>query len=73
MLHRYVPLNRALLTWNLSSEGRGLYAKIIARSTEAATTALNLRELHARGANGEFGLVYLIKVSQEHPQVIQAD
>ncbi len=53
-LHRYVPLHRAVLTWNRASDGERFFVKIIACGAKANAAALNLRELHARGAHGEF-------------------
>ncbi len=51
-LIRYVPLKRAILTWDCPGDGARYYLKLIDGPASAAA-ALNLRELHARALHGE--------------------
>lgn len=51
-LVRYVPLKRAILTWNGPASGKRYYVKLI-DGPAAATAVLNLRELDARARHRE--------------------
>jgi aminoglycoside phosphotransferase (APT) family kinase protein len=73
-LVRYVPLKRAILTWNGPASAKRYYFKII-DGPAAAAAALNLRELDARARHGElsFTVPQLVHYSPDLHTIVMSE